>query len=910
MNNTKHEPVFTNVSENFSGSTSSHSEQFVNLNIAVLRKSLLPESSGKLKTNGILFNFPEMPPLFLETELIEPYGADGISWHGRTANYPNCHGYLAISGLKTETHDKGEIVVAGLVVFDKQRFSLLPGVAGTVHIVRLDAAQSCGVPLHPSDAEPISSPADDIESYNLSKGVSSDGQDAVSTIHIMALYPPATKKAIIGGAKAIEAIMASAQLYANQGFHNSGILARVEITVQEHPVLIHAEVEALLEDVVGNRNAGVKTKPRLEAWNAVSAARDNAQASVVALLTDIGTTGTIGIASAMPRPPRLDASDLSRATFAMTLSSEFSATQVLVHELGHLLGAWHDRTQGPAPSGSPMYDHVRGYVPADRSFVTIMGYARKDMHYVPAFSASDRQYNGKSLGIPFGQPDAADAASFLRGSVHVVARYRGEKGPPWTPVDLQFDVKPPLGGTVTLSSLPPYPKGTIVNAKAISRADKQGKYQFSHWALDGKNVGSAPMVLVHMDEGHTLTAEFIAADGQFTLTVEQPPIESGLQIELNPPGPVFSSKARVSATLIDSDTSRSNSMRRIIGNRLIDHWLIDGKLAAGDRATLSLVVNANHKISVKTWSEKYFLEHVASHDSSIIEGNSTQKVTVLVVDRAGKPISNQHVSFSLIAPTGCKIVGDARVTTDEAGRASIMIHTGQVEGAIRLTATLESSQLSPLLFKWNLPRFLIAAITPQDVYVFPDNQPIPLEVQVREFGRPAKDISIAVDIDEAPEGIVLSHERAKTDERGFLKAVLNHTSKSFDSFEVRFKLQSEVTPVAVKFNIGFLQKRIIDVPRKQLKQVISVGHLPEVSLQVMNVKSGSDKELEPSNAEVYLQLSSGTTGLYLKHDRFTPDIQGLVSPIFGTPTGIGVATLTAHVDHAAPLIITIRVTAA
>lgn len=572
---------------------SEHGTRVMSLDTKALRQALLLVPTNVSGNSQLTLNLSDDLSLTLQTALIEPFGRDGIVWRGQMAGLRNVRGYLAVSGLRAAEVEP--IIMSGSVTVDEQVYSIMPVANGLVSISTSQSATPICRGIIPRIVNEDSGASADSDIYSVSDPTDTNAQDVSNTmvvIHVLALYSTGAKNAIQGGVQTIDTIMALAQLQTNEVFHNSGIYARVEITTQELPILLHDKVTPMLNDVVGppvRDNAGLQIgrgNPRQAAWDAVTAARDKAQASVVVLLTNLGGLGE-GIASAIPEPPRFDKSDLRYATVAIQLPSDHTG-YTLAHELGHLLGGKHDFADVQFSGGDPKYDYVRGYSFANKTHVGVTVMCYDDIPdgklYVPAYSAADRKWDGHPLGIPVGQIDAADAAYFFRLSTQVVANYRGSGAPRWNPVQLELAVSPPFGGTLTPGALGPYPQGSSVRVSPTPRAGQQ----FSHWVLDGQKIaGTDPTITVKMDHAHTLTAHFVAGQGSYVLEVTPPPASSGLKILLHPPGGAYPPGTDVVVQLEGTDSGLK-----------LEHWIVDGQ-SLDKLRYVHIHMDRNHSIKVK-----------------------------------------------------------------------------------------------------------------------------------------------------------------------------------------------------------------------------------------------------------------------------------------------------------------------
>jgi hypothetical protein len=188
------------------------------------------------------------------------------------------------------------------------------------------------------------------------------------------------------------------------------------------------------------------------------------------------------------------------------------------HELGHNLGAAHDRY---VDSGS-YHPGGFGYVNLAGRWRTIMAYNNQcasagfNCTRVAYFSNPEVSYSGAPTGIPVGQPNAADNRSAINASVSVVAGYR----PTSTPSHL-LSVTRSGSGTGTVTSSPAgvdcgttcsasLPSGTSVTLTATPTSGST----FSGWG--GSCAGSASTCTVTMTAGREVSASFAAAPSATT----------------------------------------------------------------------------------------------------------------------------------------------------------------------------------------------------------------------------------------------------------------------------------------------------------------------------------------------------------------------------------------------------------
>jgi hypothetical protein len=97
------------------------------------------------------------------------------------------------------------------------------------------------------------------------------------------------------------------------------------------------------------------------------------------------------------------------------------------HELGHNMGAHHDRY---VTTGNGAYPYSHGYVYTPDRWRTIMAYNTecRDLGFnctrIQHWSNPDINYNGVPTGVPAGQPDSADNRLTLNNTAYTVANFR------------------------------------------------------------------------------------------------------------------------------------------------------------------------------------------------------------------------------------------------------------------------------------------------------------------------------------------------------------------------------------------------------------------------------------------------------------------------------------------------------
>jgi hypothetical protein len=227
-------------------------------------------------------------------------------------------------------------------------------------------------------------------------------------VDVLVAYTPQAAAAA-GGASSARSLAALAVAVTNDSFAASGVKLSVNL------------LSTLATTASGVGHASEATLTRLRtpgdgAYDNVHAARDATGADLVSLLVADGGANC-GIAY-YPHSAAYGFSVVAQGCAVANLS--------FPHELGHNLGASHDRHV----SGSGPYPYGFGTVNVAGRWRTIMAYNDRcaavgvTCRRLARWSNPDQTYRGASLGVPINQRNAADNRTALNRTANTVASYR------------------------------------------------------------------------------------------------------------------------------------------------------------------------------------------------------------------------------------------------------------------------------------------------------------------------------------------------------------------------------------------------------------------------------------------------------------------------------------------------------
>ena len=296
-----------------------------------------------------------------------------------------------------QDHLTGSIVTAG------KHFLIAP-VSGSLHrLIAVDTQdeQECLVETPP--------PYFDLDQVGLSGNEPSIDSDDGSTIDVLVAYTQAAEAASYDIMQVVDLAVAEA----NTSYENSAIAQRLRLVYAN--MVQYPETGNAQTDLFRLREPADGYLDDVMVW------RDAFCADLVTLLVE--TSDYCGVAYLM-----LDVSAAFRPN-ACSIVKRTCATGSYTygHELGHNMGAHHDRYVASEP-GAYAYSH--GYVNFDARWRTIMAY--NDECYeqgttcprIQYWSNPSVDYDGLPTGVPSNDPESADNALTLANTAPTVAQFR------------------------------------------------------------------------------------------------------------------------------------------------------------------------------------------------------------------------------------------------------------------------------------------------------------------------------------------------------------------------------------------------------------------------------------------------------------------------------------------------------
>lgn len=242
-----------------------------------------------------------------------------------------------------------------------------------------------------------------------------DDGDAVD---VMVVYTTLARNAA-GGEAQIQALVREGVALTNQAYANSGIRQRLR--------LVYAGLIAYTESGVMDTDLERVTNPADGFMDDVHALRDRFGADIVSLWTN-----TSDSSAGLAWLNTTQSTSFARRAFNVCLRSQAVANLTFPHELGHNMGAAHDRANS---SGNALFPYSFGFQQNATTpyYRTVMAYscsAGINCPRVPYFSNPDARYAGSATGVDASSPRSADNRRTFNESAQWTANFRSASGTP------------------------------------------------------------------------------------------------------------------------------------------------------------------------------------------------------------------------------------------------------------------------------------------------------------------------------------------------------------------------------------------------------------------------------------------------------------------------------------------------
>ncbi len=233
-------------------------------------------------------------------------------------------------------------------------------------------------------------------------------EDDNGIITLMVVYTSAARSAV-GGTSAINALIALAIAETNEGYANSDVIPRLRLVHQQEVSYTEPQNNPFDQALQALTSTSDGQLDEVHAW------RDEHGADLVSLV--IEDQNSCGLAWQNDNPSPAD----ERWAFSVVMHACIAGNYSLGHELGHTMGAHHDR---PNASSRNM-PYAYGYQEPSEAFRTIMAYnCNNGCPRVNHWSNPRVSVRGRATGVEQSDPNAADNHLALNNAYKTVAKWR------------------------------------------------------------------------------------------------------------------------------------------------------------------------------------------------------------------------------------------------------------------------------------------------------------------------------------------------------------------------------------------------------------------------------------------------------------------------------------------------------
>ncbi len=362
-------------------------------------KALRQGAAGPRAVHRVQFNFFPDAALTADLERGETFsGGATTTWTGAVAGDPLSSVSVAVTG---------EIASANVTTGDGRKFFLRPAPDGEHAVYEIDER------AFPPEAEPLVPPEDPAGKAEPAREAGARAADDGSVVDVMVVYSTNAKNAV-GGATAMNNLIALAFTETNQGYANSGVIQRAR--------LVNA-TEAAFTDSVGFSTALNQLTNKTDGvLDNIHAIRDANRADMVSLW--INNSQFCGLAWLM----RPESASFERSAFSVVHHGCATGYYSFAHEMGHNQGSQHDRATASQTNAQGVFPFSFGFQNSATQpyFRTVMAYACASVNCarINYWSAPNISYQGIPAGVAQSSPNSADNAASLNATRVTVANWR------------------------------------------------------------------------------------------------------------------------------------------------------------------------------------------------------------------------------------------------------------------------------------------------------------------------------------------------------------------------------------------------------------------------------------------------------------------------------------------------------
>ena len=360
--------------------------RYVNINFDLLVEGKDVSSDSKeADSSSIVLNLFTDVSFTAINERVERRSSNSYTWYGWIVESDVGQVVLVVEN----GHMAGNITIG-------EQMHQIRSVSNSMHAI-YEIDQSA----YPDEAPPIP-----VKSPDTSELLPPTSQaDGSSIIDVMVVYTE--DAASTSGDIAAEIQLAIDET--NQSYANSDINQRLRLAHSRE--VIYDETGDLFTDLNCITSSSDSCLDQIHTW------RDTYGADLVCLWVEDGGS-FCGLAWVMTTVSNA----FESSAFSVVDRGCATGNLSFAHELGHNMGATHDRAN---TSIQGAYDYSYGYQDPGRNWRTIMAYnCPGNCTRLQYWSNPDVMYNSVPMGVPEGQPDAADNRKTLNNTAFTIANFR------------------------------------------------------------------------------------------------------------------------------------------------------------------------------------------------------------------------------------------------------------------------------------------------------------------------------------------------------------------------------------------------------------------------------------------------------------------------------------------------------